>query len=102
MLESQTIIPIVVLLIIILSVVAIFLYKNRKLQIKFALATAVLSAVLTALVAWFAYSAGEKYQAVLSPGIRTFLPLVILLLSIMACLGIRKDENLVRSYDRLR
>ena len=100
--ESQIIIPIVVLLLIILSVVAIFLYKNRKIQIKFALATVFLSAALTALTAWFAYSAGEKYQAVLSPGIRTFLPMIILLFSILAYLGIRKDENLVRSYDRLR
>ena len=101
-LESQIIIPVVVLLIIILSVVAIFLYKNRKIQIKFALAAVVLSVALTALTAWFAYSAGEKYQAVLNPGIRTFLPLIILLFSILAFLGIRKDENLVRSYDRLR
>jgi len=100
--ESQLIIPVVVLLIIILSVVAIFLYKNRKIQIKIALATVFLSAALTALTAWFAYSAGEKYQAVLNPGIRTFLPLIILLFSILAFLGIRKDENLVRSYDRLR
>lgn len=100
--ESQIIIPMVVLLIIILSVVAIFLYKNRKNQIKVALATVFLSAALIALTAWFAWSAGEKYQAVLNPGIRTFLPLIILLFSILAFLGIRKDENLVRSYDRLR
>ena len=101
-LESQIIIPVFALLIIILSIVTIFLYKNRKIQIKFAIATAFLSAALIALTAWFAYSAGEKYQAVLSPGIRTFLPLIILLFSILAFLGIRKDENLVRSYDRLR
>ncbi|HAX94441.1 MAG TPA: hypothetical protein DCY25_10955 [Bacteroidales bacterium] len=100
--ESQIIIPIVVLLIIILSVAAIFLYKNRKIQLKIALAIIFLSAALTALTAWVAYSAGEKYQAVLNPGIRTFLPLIILLFSILAFLGIRKDENLVRSYDRLR
>ena len=101
-LESQIIIPVVALLIIILSVAAIFLYKNRKIQIRFTLATIILSAALIALTTWFAYSAGEKYQAVLSPGIRTFLPLIILLFSILAYLGIRKDENLVRSYDRLR
>lgn len=102
MLDSQIIIPIVVLLIIILSVVAIFLYKNRKIQIKIALAIIFLSAALTALTAWFAYSAGEKYQAVLSPGFRTFIPLIIMLFSILAYHGIRKDETLVRSYDRLR
>ncbi len=100
--ESQIIIPIVVILIIILSVITVFLYKNRKIQIKFALAAIALSAALTALTAWFAYSAGEKYQAVLNPGVRTFLPLIILLFSILAFMGIRKDENLVRSYDRLR
>ncbi len=101
-LESQIIIPVVVLLITILSVIAIFLYKNRKIQIRFALSTVFLSTALIALTAWYAYSAGEKYQADLSPGIRTFLPLIILLFSILAYLGIRKDENLVRSYDRLR
>ncbi len=102
MLESQVIIPAIGLLLIILPFIAIFLYKNRKIQVKFAIASAILSAVLIAIMGWYAYSTGQNHQAVIVPGFRTFLPLILLLFSILAWLRIRKDENLVRSYDRLR
>jgi len=100
--ESQLIIPIIGLLLIILPLIAIFLYRKRQQQIKLAVASTILSAVLVAIVAWCAYSIARDYQAVLSPVFRTFLPLIMLFLSILAWLGIRKDEKLVRSYERLR
>lgn len=102
MLQSQIIIPVICILIIALSLVAVFLFKNRKLQIKFSIASVILSAVLTAVLAWYAYSTARINQAAVAPGFRMFLPPIILLFSILAWLGIRRDENLVRSYDRLR
>ena len=100
--ESQLIIPIIGLLLIILPVIAIFLYRNRQQQIKLAAASTILSAVFVIIVAWYAFSNAQNHQAVLSPVFRTFLPLMMLLSSILAWHGIRKDEKLVRSYDRLR
>ena len=100
--ESQLIILIIGLLLIILPLIAIFLYRNRQQQLKLAAASTILSAVFVIIVAWYAYSNAQIHQAVLSPVFRTFLPLMMLLSSILAWHGIRKDEKLVRSYDRLR
>ena len=36
------------------------------------------------------------------PGIKMVVPLLILIFGILAQRGIKHDENLVRSYDRLR
>jgi hypothetical protein len=43
-----------------------------------------------------------KYHSELIPGFKMFVPLVILVFGILAYVGIKKDENLVKSYDRLR
>jgi|AMWB02.1.fsa_nt_gi uncharacterized membrane protein len=102
LLGNQAVIPVICLLLAILPIAAIFLYKNRKLQFKAAVVSVVFSAGLTAIVAWYAYKTGNDHQATLSPGFRMFLPLVMLVFSTLASVAIRKDENLVRSYDRLR
>jgi hypothetical protein len=36
------------------------------------------------------------------PGVLMLLPLFLLLFSVLAFIGIRKDERLVKSYDRMR
>jgi len=100
--ENQLIFQIIGLLLIILPLISIFLYRKRELQKKSAVAIIILSAMLGAITAWYAYSIAQNYQAVFSPVFRTFLPLIILLLSLLAWHGIRKDEKLVRSYERLR
>jgi hypothetical protein len=42
------------------------------------------------------------YAADVEWGFRMFIPLLVLILGTLALKGIKKDENLVRSYDRLR
>jgi hypothetical protein len=44
----------------------------------------------------------SKFDARLIPGFKIILPIVILVLSILAFRGIKKDDQLVKSYDRLR
>jgi hypothetical protein len=81
------------------SLIAIFLYKNRKMQMRITLITLLVS--LLNLGLYFAetqkYVPGEgKFD--LSAVFAIFIPILLFL----AIRGIRKDEKLVKSLDRLR
>jgi glucan phosphoethanolaminetransferase (alkaline phosphatase superfamily) len=91
-----------IVLISLVSVIAIFLYRNRKLQLIFANVLIFLSILLGALIAWYAFSVASKFDATIIPGIKMGIPLLLLVFSFLAQRGIKHDENLVRSYDRLR
>jgi hypothetical protein len=92
----------IIVLIILLSIVAIFFYRRRKIQMKFALVIIILSAALIALLLFVVYSITFKSGLKIIPGIEMSFPILILVFSVLARNGIIKDENLVRSYDRLR
>lgn len=80
-----------------LAVVSIFLFKNRKLQMRLALA-----AMLLQLVVLFLYI---QQTAAFLEGTYTLTSVVsfaVPVLLILAVLGIRKDEKLIKSMDRLR
>jgi hypothetical protein len=86
-----------------LALVNIFLYKKRKLQMKVGTLTSLL--ILFFYVAVFIYFSDctAKDELVFSSfqfGI--FLPLIALVLNVLAILKIKKDENLVKSSDRIR
>lgn len=90
---------------IVLSLVTLFRFKNRKNQLNLTwlniLACIGLQAWLFIGINNFRSAAGNATL----PGhywVGTFLPLVTLLLLFMARAGIRKDEKLVKSLDRLR
>ncbi len=87
----------------VLSVAAIFLYKNRPVQMKvtrFALVADVVGLVLTVILFW--RDLGHVGSEEVGDGVGAYLPLAFVLFAILALRGIRKDENLVRSADRLR
>jgi len=102
LLQRQIPFSAVIVLISVVSVIAIFLYRNRKLQVIFANVIIFLSIVLVALIAWYAFSVAGKFDATILPGIKMVIPLLILIFGFLAQRGIKHDENLVRSYDRLR
>lgn len=91
---------------VILALWAVFLYKNRPLQLKITHAAAfcALAATLAALGAVFAMPPKMCLEG--KPDIGGSGGLVIMPLAIFALLlasrGIRKDEELVRSADRIR
>lgn len=86
----------------IVSFVTIFIFKNRKLQIQLILALVILILIEIATVAYLAYTLVVAHSAELGPGPKMVLPPVMLVLAFLAYRGIKKDENLVKSYDRLR
>ena len=88
----------------IMALIAIFLYKKRKLQIKFCYGIFVLIVFLYI----FIYHAYTVLVSEMDAGTRFFpkiagaFPVVALFLICMAFFGIKKDEKIVSSLDRLR
>lgn len=86
----------------VLSFAIIFMYKSRKNQLRLTGLLILLIILLIAATAFFAYSVIQSRDAELVSWYKLILPLLMLAASFLAFRGIRKDENLVRSYDRLR
>ena len=81
------------------SLIAIFLYKNRKMQLRIVLITLLVSLLNLGLY----YSEIKKYV----PGegnisLWAVFAIFIPILLFFAIRGIRRDEKLVKSLDRLR
>ena len=79
------------------AAVTIFLYKDRKLQIKLTLLGLLLSIVLLVL-----YFIEMQKLLASTPALWAVLPLAIVIGFFMAYRGIRKDERLVKSLNKLR
>lgn len=88
-----------------LSLICVFLYKNRVRQAKLVRLAILLDIILIALV-FFVYASIIERNLLASPdyldeaGI--YFPLISLIFLILANRFIMKDEKLVRSMDRLR
>jgi hypothetical protein len=102
LIRHQIMLPVLMILISLVSLLVIFFYKNRKLQMKLTIAVIFLAAASIALMVFYSFSIIRKFNTDLMPGVRMFIPLLILLFGILAYRGIIRDENLVKSYDRLR
>lgn len=88
----------------VVSLAAIFLFNNRPLQARIASGAAVASILLMALAAFVIF---QLYQQMPSGGSTRYglglgLPVAALVFNWLAARFIRKDENIVRSADRLR
>jgi TRAP-type C4-dicarboxylate transport system permease small subunit len=101
---TERLLPLSVIIILIsaLSLITIFLYKNRKLQLLFALLINILVAGLIILLGYYSWMVISSSGVSIVPGIKTFLPIVILGFALLAYRGILKDDRLIKSYDRLR
>jgi uncharacterized membrane protein YhdT len=88
-----------------LTVGAIFRFKNRPSQIKLANAAFILTIILIAAVFFlYGHILEKRFSTppIWSDGIGVYFPLVTLVFLMLAIRAIRRDENLVRSTDRLR
>jgi len=86
----------------VLALVTIFLYKNRRLQIRLSNTLAMLNVFITGLFFLLSYVKPEFANATVNYGIGSFLPIVSIFAAFLASYYIRKDERLVRSADRIR
>ena len=101
-LYSMEMIPLLIVaaLVGLLSLISIFLYKNRVLQRKLVRLNIFLSVVLLGGSAFFFFF--NNATMISSYGIAAIFPLLILLFNILAASSITKDVKLVQSMDRLR
>lgn len=86
---------------VVLSLVTIFLYKKRMIQIritKFGLFVLVGYYILLSSYVWGTFSSLGKFV----PSWMICFPFIAIVLDYLAVRAIRKDERLVKSYDRLR
>jgi hypothetical protein len=88
------------------ALVTIFLFRNRKLQMLLGNLNMVISAAMIVLM----FLAAEKYSTSLVPGVTlpvqyeigAWLSILLIVFTFLANRYIKKDENLVRSADRIR
>ncbi len=86
----------------IVSIVTIFLFKNRKLQVRLSFFNMVLMAGYYALLTIYLWFACLNLNTDWSLKIYTAFPLVNIILNTLAIRAIAKDEALVKSLNRLR
>ncbi|APZ45001.1 hypothetical protein BW723_01260 [Polaribacter reichenbachii] len=95
------VIPLMFILSAILSIVTIFLFNNRKLQFVVGRIIILINLFLLGLLIYLSLNlSGET--TVSEKGIGMFLPILAILLVVLANKAIKKDEDLVKSVDRLR
>jgi hypothetical protein len=95
--DSNALYGITVIVIAGIITLSIFLFKNRLLQIKICKVLIFLIAINIALFA-LSFSSIKN----LKPGFSAFVPPIQLILVFLALRAIKKDEEKVRSVDRLR
>lgn len=84
------------------SFIVIFLFKNRPLQLKACRLILIVLFVMIGLLFYTSdtFSSGLDQKVIFKTG--TYLPLIQVVLVFLAHRGIKKDDDLVRSADRLR
>jgi hypothetical protein len=98
---SLKVIPFMFISSAVLSLMAIFLFKNRKLQFVMGRIIILINLFLLVLLIYLSLTlSGET--TVSEKGIGMFLPILAILFIVLANKAIKKDEDLVKSVDRLR
>ena len=100
---------ILLIMVILLSILSIMLYLHRMRQLRLTIISNILLFGYVATYCAFAYFYKENLQLVAPDAelvyhmrFATILPVICFILNCLAIHGIRKDEALIRSLDRLR
>ncbi|PQJ21045.1 DUF4293 domain-containing protein [Tenacibaculum sp. SG-28] len=94
-------VPVLFFISALLSLITIFLYKNRQLQFVLCRINILTNFFLLGILLYVSLKlSGET--AVSEKGIGMFIPIIVILLLVLANKAIKKDEDLVKSVDRLR
>jgi hypothetical protein len=89
---------------IIVSLAAIFLFKNRALQLRMGLLAIVISILIPVVAFLLIYTekTASTDTAQIDDGMGLYLPVLALIFAIVANRFVKKDDKLVKSMDRLR
>ncbi len=86
----------------VLAFVAIFLYRNRPLQMRLTMLVLLLSLGTLILGAFYVLMFDRKIDVTVMWRVKALFPLITAILAWLAYRAILRDEIKVRSYDRLR
>ncbi|MFN8254873.1 MAG: DUF4293 domain-containing protein [Bacteroidales bacterium] len=87
---------------VIISLITIFKYKNRPLQMRLCILNIIFLLVSVILGYIFIYITFAKLNPMVHFKISAVMPLVAAVFTFMAYKGIQKDDKLVKSVDRIR
>lgn len=85
-----------------LTIISIISYKKRQNQFVMGRLNIILNLILLGLFVYRSLNLSGEAVAVSEKGIGMFLPIVAIVLLVLANKAIKKDEDLVKSVDRLR
>ena len=85
----------------IMALYNIFLFKNRKLQFVVGRIIILINFFLVGLLVYFSQNLSGEIK-ISEKGIGLFIPIITILLVVLANKAVKKDEELVKSVDRLR
>lgn len=83
-----------------IALIEIFMYKNRVTQMMMSVINSFILMMTIGLMAYFIYELQKSHSGKFEPG--AFLLAMAMFMNILARRFIQKDENLVRSVDRIR
>ncbi|NNE15120.1 MAG: DUF4293 domain-containing protein [Saprospiraceae bacterium] len=88
----------------IITLGSIFLYNNRGLQIRLGILNIIFSIFLAAVAAWLVFSNASSLDTSveISDKIGLYMPVLSLIMVILANVFIKKDQDFLKSSDRLR
>ncbi len=89
---------------ILLSIGSIFLFKNRALQLRMSYFLIILSILVPLCAMGLFYGEAKEMMntGAIEDGIGIYVPIASLIFAVLASRFIKKDDNLVKSMDRLR
>ena len=89
-----------------LAFITIFLFKNRKLQFVLNRLNILLNLVLLGIFVYILIkdmnTVSGKFVTIFEKGFGMLLPILAIIFLVLANKAIKKDENLIKSVDRLR
>jgi hypothetical protein len=102
LIEKLLPLSVIIILIPALSLLTILFFKNRKIQLWLALSVIILVVGLIIVSIFYSWFVISKYGAEIMSGFKMAIPVLMLVFAVLAYRGIKKDDRLIKSYDRLR
>jgi len=93
---------VIAVLVPVIAMLTIFLFKNRKLQVRLSFFNMVLIGGYYVLLFIYLWFAAQNLNATWNLHLITVIPLVNIVLNFLAIRAIAKDEALVKSLNRIR
>lgn len=93
-------VPIFFLITALIAFIAIFKFKNRELQFVLGRIIILINLFLLGILMYLSLTIPGEVSS--EKGIGMFIPIVVILFVVLANKAIKKDEDLVKSVDRLR